>query len=148
MKFKTLAVSLVAVAAIAFAMTAESASSGKKAEKAKEAVKGSIAVVKMSDSALIGLAKVSLADAVAAAVAKVPGIAWKAELEAEDGSLLYTVQVVTKEGDWKEVAVDAGNGAVLNIETGDKDEFEGTAPKAKKEGGKDEKDNEDGGDKD
>jgi len=149
MNFKKTAVCLLAVVAAAFAMTAESASGGKKAEKAKEAIKGSIAVVKMSDSALVDLAKISVADAVAAAVAKVPGKAWKAELEAEDGSLLYTVQVVTKEGEWKEIAVDAGNGAILMVEKGDQEEFEGTQEKKKegcKKGEKDGKDNDKDGD--
>ena len=132
---------LVAVTSLA---SADGKGKGQGGEKDK-AVKGSITAGKMDDAKLMDMAKISLADAVAAAVAKVPGKPWKAELEAEDGSLIFTVQVVTAAGEWKEVAVDAGNGAILNVETGDKDEFEGTSGKDKKECGKKEggKDNDD-----
>jgi len=134
MKLRTIAISLVAVVAVASAIAAEKASKGEKGEEAKAVLKGSITVGKEADTKVLDMAKISLADAVAAAVAKVPGKCWKAELESEDGSLIYTVQVVTKEGEWKEIAVDAGDGKILLVEKGDREEFEGTSEKGKKEG--------------
>jgi uncharacterized membrane protein YkoI len=58
------------------------------------------------------MAKISEADAMKAAVAKVGGTATKATLGNENGSLVYEVTVGTQD-----VKVDAGNGKVLSVDT-------------------------------
>jgi len=138
MKFKATVIGLVAIAAVASAIAATKVPKVEKAEEAKGALKGSIAVGKEADVKLLDMAKISLSEAVTAALAKVPGKCWKAEIEPEDGVLIYTIQVVTKEGDWKEIAIDAGNAAVLLVENGDREEFAGANEKDKKEGDKEE----------
>lgn len=71
--------------------------------------------------ALQSLAKISAAEAEKAATAAVPGSSVIAtELGDEDGSVVYEV-VVQVHGAQTEVAVDAGNGAVLAQERGDGD---------------------------
>ena len=57
------------------------------------------------------LAKISEADAIKIAEAEVGGTAKGAELEAENGSLVYEVEIGNQE-----VLVDAGTGSVLFIE--------------------------------
>ncbi len=143
MKLRTIVISLAAAVAVAAAMAAMADSRGKPAEDKEDGLKGSIAVGKEADAKLLSMARISLADAVAAAVAKVPGKCWKAELEPEDGSLIYTIQVVTKGGEWKEIAIDAGNGKVLLVEKGDREDFAGANEKAK-EGRNGEEENDEG----
>lgn len=66
------------------------------------------------------LARITSAQAVAAATAKVPGKVIAASLENEDGNLVYGVEIRTTAGE-QDVKVDAGNGAVLHVEKGDRD---------------------------
>lgn len=61
-----------------------------------------------------GLAKITEAEAIKAAEAKVGGSATKAELGNENGSLIYEVHIGNQE-----VKVDAGNGNVLAVENDD-----------------------------
>jgi uncharacterized membrane protein YkoI len=63
--------------------------------------------------ALAPLAKITPDDASAAAQAEVPGQVQKVELDNENGSLVYSVEI-----GGKDVKVDAGTGAVLLVETG------------------------------
>lgn len=62
---------------------------------------------------LKSVAKISDADANAAATAKVPGTVVKTELSEEDGNVVYDVEVKDASGAITEVVVDAGNGTVL-----------------------------------
>jgi uncharacterized membrane protein YkoI len=64
-------------------------------------------------AALASLAKITPEQASAAAQVEVPGDVQKVELGNENGSLVYSVEI-----GGKDVKVDAGNGAVLLIETG------------------------------
>ncbi len=82
---------------------------------------GSIAVPQGQDeglseadeaAALAPLANITADEAVAAAQAKVPGDVQKVELENENGSLVYSVEI-----GGKDVKVDAGTGAVLHVES-------------------------------
>lgn len=66
------------------------------------------------------LARITAAQAGAAAAAKVPGTVTAAVLENEDGNLVYGVSIRTASGE-RDVKVDAGNGKVLHIETDDRD---------------------------
>ena len=62
------------------------------------------------------LAKVSLEEAVKAALTKVPGKAVKAELDREDGYLIYEVKIVSPDKKEHEVMVDAGTKEILKSE--------------------------------
>lgn len=73
---------------------------------------------------LQSLAKVSPADAEAAATAAVPGTAKPAELENEDGNVVYDVEVTGADGKVTEVIVDAGNGKVLHQEAEEADDHQ------------------------
>jgi uncharacterized membrane protein YkoI len=67
------------------------------------------------------LAKITPAQAKAAAVARVGGTATSVELENEDGNLVYGVSVKTAKGE-VDVKVDPGTGKVLHVETGDEND--------------------------
>lgn len=71
---------------------------------------------------LQALAKISASDAEAAAVAAVPGKAAPAQLEDEDGNVVWAVEVTAADGKVTEVKVDAGNGKVLHQEVEEADE--------------------------
>ncbi len=81
--------------------------------------KGSIAVGQAKESDFPGMAKISLKEAMQAALVKVPGEVLKAELEDENGYLVHGVEVVSSDRSVTDVKVDAGTGAVLAV---DKDE--------------------------
>lgn len=68
---------------------------------------------------LPALAKISFQDALRAALAKAPGSVIKAELEVEDGNLMYSFEIVSADRKITEVEIDAGNGKVLNTENED-----------------------------
>lgn len=63
-------------------------------------------------AALAPLAKISADEAAAAAQAEVPGDVGKVELDNENGSLVYSVDIAGQD-----VKVDAGTGAVLQVES-------------------------------
>ena len=66
-------------------------------------------------AALAGQAKISVEEAKAAALAANPGATVvKAELDNENGALVYSIEL----SNGSDVKVDAGNGAILHTETG------------------------------
>jgi uncharacterized membrane protein YkoI len=67
-------------------------------------------------AALASLATITPDEALAAARAVVAGDSQKVELENENGSLVYSVQI-----GGQDVKVDAGTGAVLHVESDDED---------------------------
>lgn len=67
------------------------------------------------------MAKISFSDALAAAIAAVPGKALSGELTVEDGILQFEFELVRTDRKVMDVSVDAGNGRVLAIEEGDDD---------------------------
>jgi uncharacterized membrane protein YkoI len=93
---------------------------------------GSIAVKGSDEAAYPAMAKVSLDEAIQAALQAVQGKVLKAELEDEDGGLVYGVEVVKADNSIMDVKIDAGNGKLLKIEQDHKDGRDG----------KDDKDNE------
>lgn len=112
--FITVALAL-AVSFTAFSFAAEKAEKGK--EEKKTAVVASIrpqGEVKSAD--LPGLAKISFDAALRAALAAAPGSVIKAELEVEDGNLMYSFEIVGANKKVTEVEIDAGNGKVLDID--------------------------------
>jgi uncharacterized membrane protein YkoI len=64
---------------------------------------------------LATLARINSTQAASAALAQVPGTVLKAELDNENGNLVYSVKVKTASNEVKDVKVDAGNGKVLQV---------------------------------
>lgn len=84
---------------------------------AEKPVAGTIRVTKAPKRVdLPALAKISFDQALQAAIAAAPGQVVKAELEVEDGCLMYSFEIVTSKHAIVEVEIDAGNGAVLDID--------------------------------
>ncbi len=87
------------------------------AKEEKAAAIGSIRPVgKVAPVDLPALAKISFQHALDAALAKAPGRVIKAELEVEDGNLMYSFEIVSVDRKLTEVEIDAGNGTVLDTE--------------------------------
>lgn len=70
-------------------------------------------------AALEGLAKVTPEEATAAALKAVPGTAAAAQLENENGFVVYGIEVTTADGTVIDVKVDAGDGSVLAQDAAD-----------------------------
>ncbi|MDP5314793.1 PepSY domain-containing protein [Streptomyces poriferorum] len=64
-------------------------------------------------------ARVSVGDAASSAVRAVPGTVTEAELDDEDGGLVWELDVYGSDEVWHDVTVDAGNGKVLGKHTSD-----------------------------
>jgi uncharacterized membrane protein YkoI len=106
------------------AMTVITAAARGNAAPGKPAAKGSIRPVgKVKPADCPALAKISFESALQAARARTPGSVIKAELEVEDGCLMYPFEIVGADKSITEVEIDAGNGRVLGTEnaTNDKD---------------------------
>jgi hypothetical protein len=95
----------------------------------REVWSGTIHVGNHMESEFPDLAKIDFVQAVRAALKKVKGKVLKAELENENGFLIYGFGVVTKNKTIVNVKVDAGSGTVLTVdrdhvdhEKGDRDE--------------------------
>jgi uncharacterized membrane protein YkoI len=79
--------------------------------------KGSIRVDhKVKPAGLPALARISFEQALKVALAAAPGSVIKAELEVEEGNLVYSFEVVGADKSTTEVEIDAGNGKVLATE--------------------------------
>jgi uncharacterized membrane protein YkoI len=84
---------------------------------AEKAPKGSIHPGdKVKPADLPALTKISFQQAMTNALAAVPGAVVKAELEVEDGCLMYSFEIVGSGRKITEVEIDAGNGKVLDTE--------------------------------
>jgi hypothetical protein len=93
---------------------------------AKEAgLTGSIRVKSEGEAALAGMAKISLDSALQKALKAVPGTVLRAELENENGYLVYGVEIAKVDRQIVDVKIDAGNGKVLKIEPDQKDRENG-----------------------
>jgi uncharacterized membrane protein YkoI len=90
------------------------------AKEEKAAAPGSIRPAgHVKPSELPALAKISFDDAMKAALAAAPGSIIKAELEVEDGNLMYSFEIVGAHKAITEVEIDAGNGKVLAMDKED-----------------------------
>jgi uncharacterized membrane protein YkoI len=116
---------LVALAAGALMVAGTTGAKEDSKEAAETPIKGTIAVGKAKFAELPSMAKLGLVEAINAAVARVPGKAFKAEIKAEDGFLVYEVEVVAADKKWTEVLVDAGSGAILAVSQDEEDAKEG-----------------------
>jgi uncharacterized membrane protein YkoI len=102
------------------ATTAMHAAPASRATVPEEPTSGSIRVGDDEpESRLVKLAKVSRADAEAAATRQVPGKVIEMELDEENQFLVWNVEVLAKDGTIMELAIDAGNGEVLAMERDD-----------------------------
>ncbi len=100
-------------------LTALTAMGGVSAEAA--GLTGSIRVKSDSEAVLAGMAKISLDSALKEALKTVPGTVLKAEIENENGYLVYGVEIAKVDRQIVDVKIDAGNGKVLKVETDPKD---------------------------
>lgn len=99
------------------------AKSDENGEHGEARIAGSIAIP--SDEAILaGMAGVTLVDAIGSAVKSTPGKAVSAELEDDDGFLVYAVDIVTADNRLVEVTVDAGNNMILRTEAEDEENNE------------------------
>lgn len=87
---------------------------------------GSIPVNQDQEQAAYTLARTSLADAMKTALAAYPGKAASADINVENGYLVYGVEVVDNAGAVLDVKIDAGNGKILAHDVG-KDESNDSA---------------------
>lgn len=71
-------------------------------------------------SALVKDAKITIDQAVKAAIEKVPGTAVEAELEKKHDKIIWEVEVVGADGKVTKVCIDAVTGAVIDTESKDK----------------------------
>ena len=120
----------ISLAALSFTTSlpicAKESKEGKEAKEEKEGTeekneKKVIASIRPSGEVkpadLPALAKVSFEQALKAALAASAGSVIKAELEVEDGNLMYSFEIVGANKKVTEVEVDAGNGKVLDVDS-------------------------------
>ena len=82
---------------------------------------GSIRLNNVGEAGFADLANIPFDYAINTALRTVPGKVLKAELENENGYLVYCVEVAKSDHQIAEVMIDAGNGKVLKIEKDRKD---------------------------
>jgi uncharacterized membrane protein YkoI len=76
---------------------------------------GSIQVKNEEEAGFAGMAKVSMESAINAALKEVQGGALRAELENENGYLVYGIEIAKTDHQIVDVKVDAGNGKILKV---------------------------------
>jgi len=102
----------IALTAIALSMHMVAAGENEKPEW-----KGAIETPgRITETRMVALAEIPLDQAIHTALKKVAGKPIKAELESEDGYLIYGVEIVTPEEKVVEVILDPSSGRILNIE--------------------------------
>ena len=82
---------------------------------------GSIQVRNVDEVGFVDLAKIPFNSAISTALTAVPGKVLKAELENENGFLVYGVEIAKADRQIADVKIDAGNGKILKIGTDQKD---------------------------
>ncbi|MFJ2703012.1 PepSY domain-containing protein [Streptomyces sp. NPDC087428] len=82
-----------------------------------------------SSTASDGSARVTVGDAARAAVGAVPGTVTEAELDDEDGRLVWELEVYGSDKSWHDVTVDPGNGKVLGQHVDHDDDSDRRAPR-------------------
>jgi uncharacterized membrane protein YkoI len=107
---------LLGVAGVAYA------NSGGSADEGDGSYKGSVAAPPENGPSLQELARIDRGAAEKAALDAVPGTVKETELEAENGSVVYGVEVAGNDGKTHDVKVDAGNGEILSQQVDGADE--------------------------
>ena len=72
---------------------------------------------KDNESVQASSAKVTMEQAIQTAKTKFPGRVVEAELESEDGALVYEVEIVSASGETQEIEIDAQSGKILGSES-------------------------------
>jgi len=108
----------------------EQAVEKKEGGKDKSEVKSDISLKDSNGKAVQELAAFPMDKAVEIAISSFPGKAVKVELENENNTLVYGVEIVSSKGDVADVKIDAANGKLLKIE---KDEDKEKSEKKEKE---------------
>ncbi|MGD6754482.1 PepSY domain-containing protein [Streptomyces sp. BH105] len=125
MKRRTTVISAIAVVALLGGGTATAVAVGNDDGSSKSAASKSSVQVKDDDGVSDNQeeaneakgAKVSAQDAIAAALKHTPGTAVGADLDSDDGRLVWEVDVIGSGDKWQHVDVDPGNGKVLGSHT-------------------------------
>ena len=136
------------VAAMNCAWTGECKKGKDGGDKKEAAIKGTISVAKVEETAYPDLAKIGLDAAVKTALAAETGKVLKVELEEANDFLVWEVAVVKDAKTIVTVTVDAGDGKVLLKETEDPkdaDEDKGDHKGDGNDGDEDDNDDDDGG---
>lgn len=115
-KWNTVMGSMVLAIVISFAVAGFANSAD------REIKNGTIRIDKESETDFPSMAKISINKAIRKAKDPVQGSILKAELENENGFLVYDVEVVSSDGVTTEVKVDAGSNEVLAVERDQADE--------------------------
>jgi uncharacterized membrane protein YkoI len=113
MKKASLITGMVIAGLIALGGTAISA------EQANPA--GSIKIVNKGEADFASMAKVSMGSAINAALGEVQGKVLRAELENENGYLVYGIEIVKTDHQIVDVKIDAGDGKILKVDKDRKD---------------------------
>lgn len=92
--------------------------------KNKPAIQGSISLKGKSNPDYSELAKISLQDAIAAAIKSTPGKVTEAALDKEDGFLVYEIEMTMPDQNRKELLIDAGDGKILLVKEKNKKKSE------------------------
>jgi len=77
--------------------------------------------IQSNEAKFADMAKISIISAINAASKQFPGKVLTAELENENGYLVYGVEIATPDGQIMDVKVDAGNGKILKADRDRKD---------------------------
>src|SRR4051794_17489675 len=73
---------------------------------------------------LVKQAKITEKAATKTALEKVPGTVHEVELEDEDGTIVYGIEIVAKDGSQQDVKVDAQTGKIVKVEADDEENGE------------------------
>lgn len=107
---RTKTVIMLAILAIAGVILTNLSSAGEKDEKE---FTGTITITNQSEIDYPDLATIDLSQALETGLKAVHGKAIKAELEEEDGYLVYSVEIVTPDHLINELLIDPGSGSIL-----------------------------------
>ncbi len=87
---------------------------------------------------LSSMAKIDASKATAAALGQVPGTVLKVSLDNENGNVVYSVEIKTADNQVRDVKVDAGTAAILNVDSGDDESENGENGERGENGGEEE----------
>jgi len=88
---------------------------------ANEVQNGTIRVEKKTDKDFFDQAKLSIEQSMVKALSEVQGTILKAELDNENGFLIYSIEVMKVDKNIMDVKIDAGSGEILFVEENDED---------------------------
>jgi uncharacterized membrane protein YkoI len=89
-----------------------------------EVQSGSVQVKDESEAALLAQAKITSGEAARIAEKALPGKVVETRLDEDNGYLVWKVELIGDQGQEHQLSIDAGNGRLLAIEAGEKDEHE------------------------